>query len=186
MSNYITDQTFERVFELSAIEYENCNFNNCDFSATTFANINFIDCVFINCNLSLVPLHNTAFRSVSFKECKMLGLHFDHCNGFGLTFSFDGCQLNHSLFYKTKIKRTQFRNSQLQETDFTETDLGGSLFENCDLSNAVFDQTILEKVDLRTSHNFTIDPEKNRIKKAKFSLSGLPGLLHQYNIEIEN
>jgi len=30
-----------------------------------------------------------------------------------------------------------------------------------------------------------IDPEVNRIKKAKFSVSGVPGLLNKYDIEIE-
>jgi len=35
----------------------------------------------------------------------MLGLRFDMCNAFGLSFSFEGCQLNHSSFYKTQLKR---------------------------------------------------------------------------------
>jgi hypothetical protein len=30
-----------------------------------------------------------------------------------------------------------------------------------------------------------IDPVSNRISKAKFSLSGLPGLLGRYDIDIE-
>lgn len=47
-----------------------------------------------------------------------------------------------------------------------------------------FDNTILEKVDLSSSSNYIIDPEKNRIKKAKFSLLGISGLLRKYDIEI--
>jgi uncharacterized protein YjbI with pentapeptide repeats len=115
----------------------------------------------------------------------MLGLHFEDCNDIGLSFSFDGCQLNHSSFYKTKIKKTNFKNSQLQETDFAEADLTQSIFENCDLSQANFDRTILEKADFRTSHNYSIDPEINNIKKAKFSMMGIAGLLGKYDIEIE-
>jgi hypothetical protein len=43
----------------------------------------------------------------------------------------------------------------------------------------------LEKADIRTSHNYTIDPEKNKVKKAKFSIHGIAGLLDKYDIEIE-
>jgi uncharacterized protein YjbI with pentapeptide repeats len=74
----------------------------------------------------------------------------------------------------------------LQEIDFSEADLTSALFDNCNLQHATFDSTILEKADLRTSFNFSIDPELNRIKKAKFSLSGITGLLDKYEIEIES
>lgn len=73
----------------------------------------------------------------------------------------------------------------MQETNFAEADLTAATFENCDLMHAVFDRTLLEKADLRTATNFSINPETNRIKKAKFSITGLPGLLQKYQIEIE-
>jgi len=115
----------------------------------------------------------------------MLGLRFDACNEFGLSFSFNGCQLNHSSFYKTKIKKTVFKNSQLQEVEFAACDLTSSLFENCDLSGALFENTNIEKVDFRTSYNYSIDPEINRVAKAKFSILGVSGLLEKFNITIE-
>ena len=116
----------------------------------------------------------------------MLGLRFDSCHEFGLSFLFADCQLAHSSFFKTRIRGTVFRNSQLQDADFTECDLTSGLFENCDLAQAVFHQTILEKADFRTAYNYAIDPENNRLKKAMFSMTGLPGLLSKYNIRIEN
>jgi len=70
--------------------------------------------------------------------------------------------------------------------DFTECDLTGSIFENCDLTNATFDNTIIEKVDFRTAFNYSINPELNRIKKAKFSIQGISGLLSKYDIDIES
>ena len=73
----------------------------------------------------------------------------------------------------------------MQETDFAECDLTEAVFNNCDLMNAIFDSTILIKADLRTAFNFSINPEQNNIKKAKFSINGLPGLLGKYDIEIE-
>ena len=79
----------------------------------------------------------------------------------------------------------EFRDLILQDADFTESDLSSSVFENCDLAGALFENSILEKADFRTSINYTIDPEKNIMKKARFSLSGLPGLLAKYNIDID-
>jgi hypothetical protein len=52
------------------------------------------------------------------------------------------------------------------------------------LLNSTFSNTNLEKADLSTSINFSIDPEKNKLKKAKFSVSGLVGLVAKYNIDI--
>lgn len=49
----------------------------------------------------------------------------------------------------------------------------------------MFDRTKLEKVDLRTSYNYVIDPESNKIKKAKFSILNIHVLLTRYNIIIE-
>jgi hypothetical protein len=50
----------------------------------------------------------------------------------------------------------------------------------------MFEETNLEKTDLRTAYNYTIDPDKNKLKKAAFSLNGLPGLLSKYDIVIEH
>ena len=103
---------------------------------------------------------------------------------FGLSFGFEGGQLDQSSFYRTKLKKTVFKNIQLKEVDLTECDLASAVFDHCDLAGATFENTILEKADLRTSFNYSIDPERNRVKKAKFSLQGLPGLLNKYDIEI--
>ncbi len=179
------DEIFENIDFLLNKEYENCVFNNCDFDSIKLSEFKFIDCTFNGCNLSLAKLNRTTLQSVSFKDCKLLGIQFDECNPFGLALSFEGCQLNHSSFYKMKIKKTSFINSQLQKTDFSEADLTSSFFTNCNLLQAVFDQTILEKVDFRSSINYSIDPENNRIKKAKFSILGISGLLGKYDIYIE-
>ena len=114
----VYDQVFDRSDLPLSGEYENCTFNNCDFSGGNFSRIVFIDCRFNGCNFSLVKLNQVVFRDVYFRDCKMLGLRFETCNEYGLSFSFDNCQLGHSSFYKMKIRKTIFKNSQLQETDF--------------------------------------------------------------------
>lgn len=128
----------------------------------------------------MVKIVSAAFRKVIFRECKMFGMPFNDCNEFGLSFSFDGCQLNNSVFYKTSLKKTVFRNSRL-----TEADLSGAVFGNCDLSGAVFERTNLEKADFRTSYNYSVDPSLNRLKKARFSLSEVHGLLRHLDIGID-
>lgn len=183
--NYNIDKQFERIDSLRPGEYDNCTFSHCDLSGKDLSGLIFIDCTFSHCNLSLAKLGRTAFREVVFKDCKMLGLRFDTCHEFGLSFSFEGCQLGQSSFFKTKIKKTIFKNTQMRETDFAEADLTEASFENCDLAQAIFDHTILEKADFRTAYNFTIDPEINRVKKAKFSRTGIAGLLDKYEIEID-
>ena len=115
----------------------------------------------------------------------MLGLRFENCNQVGLSVSFKNCNLNLSSFFRTKLKKTTFTGVKLQEADFSECDLSSSVFDECDLTRAAFQGTIIEKADFRTSFNYSIDPENNRIKGAKFALAGVPGLLDKYNLEIE-
>ncbi|HPA87148.1 MAG TPA: pentapeptide repeat-containing protein, partial [Bacteroidales bacterium] len=65
------------------------------------------------------------------------------------------------------------------------SDLKRSSFIKCDLQRSVFRNTDLEGVDFSSSFNYSIDPSSNRIKKARFAISGLPGLLDKFDIEIE-
>lgn len=186
---YISGQNFEtldfRQQPLERGEYENCVFWNCNFEYADVSGFSFNDCEFIGCNLSMVKLVSTAFREVVFKECKMFGFLFNDCNEFGLSFKFDHCLLNNSVFYKTSVKKTFFAHSKLTDVDFTECDLSNSIFNNCDFSGAVFDKTNLEKADFRTSVNYSINPSQNRLKKAKFSRSEIHGLLYCLDIEID-
>jgi uncharacterized protein YjbI with pentapeptide repeats len=166
-------------------EYENCVFTDCDFSNLDLEGFRFIDCSFHRCNLSLARIVNVSFQDARFTDCKMLGLHFDKCNSFGLSLTFRNCTLDHSSFYGTKLKKTVFDACQIHEADFTGCDLTGALFGNCDLHRSTFEHTTLEGCDFRTALNYTIDPELNRVKKARFSTGGIAGLLAKYDIVIE-
>jgi fluoroquinolone resistance protein len=189
MSNYIEDKTFEKIdgikTPIDIAEYEHCDFINCNFSEANLSGAVFSSCKFKDCNLSMAVLAKTSFRNVQFVNCKMLGLRFENCNDFLFEIHVDSCTHNLSSFYKLKLKKMRLKNCTLHEVDFTEADLSASTFDNCDLLNASFDKTILEKADFRTSYNYIIDPENNRIKKAKFSRNGIAGLLNKYDIEIE-
>lgn len=189
MPDFIENQAFKGVdFSKEGLEhkeYIRCRFVGCQFPAVDFSGITFDGCRFENCDLSLAKIRDTAMRDIEFVGCKLLGLRFDRCNPYGLVFSFSGCVLDFASFFRLKIKKTRFTGCRMREVDLGGADLGESLFEECDLSGALFDATNLEKADFRTAHHYVIDPETCRVKKAKFSLIGLPGLLARYGIEIE-
>jgi len=166
-------------------EFENCTFTNCSLANADLTNIAFRECVFYDCDFSVAKLTNTILADVRFENCKMLGLNFPDCRDLLFSVDFEDCALNLSSFYKVKLKKTRFRTCQLNEVDFAEADLSSAIFENCDLAKAIFDGTSLEKADLRTAYNYSIDPDNNKIKKARFSRDGIAGLLAKYDIEVE-
>jgi fluoroquinolone resistance protein len=185
---YIEDSQFDNIDfsaqPLSLAVYENCCFVQCHFADLDLSQIHFADCTFTNCNLSGAKLHKTALRQTKFVHCKMLGLHFDQCHPVSFEVSFEHCTLQLSSFYQMQLKQTPFAQCNLQEVDFSRANLTGAVFAHCDLTGAVFDETVLEKADFSTAINYTINPQQNLMKKAKFSLEGLPGLLRQFGIEV--
>ncbi|GGH13621.1 pentapeptide repeat-containing protein [Sphingobacterium alkalisoli] len=170
--------------KLCFAQYENCRFENCNFEGQNLSQFRFLNCEFLRCNLSLTDMQNVTLQGDIFKECKMLGMRFDLCNPFNLSFTFHNCLLDHSSFYKTVVKKTIFQTCELKEVDFEQCNLTQSVFDNCNLLHSKFFQSILEKVDFRSAYNYTIDPDNNKLKKAKFSLVGVPGLLEKYDINI--
>ena len=92
---------------LATGDYDNCTFDACNFANSDLSEINFTDCEFRNCDLSLVKTNHTAFKTVNFKQCKLLGLHFEDCNDFLFSVDFVGCQLNLSSFLQTFFKKNK-------------------------------------------------------------------------------
>lgn len=187
---FIEDQTFEgrqsTDLATGSVTYDNCVFKDCNLTGADLSSIHFMDGKFTGCDISNAKLHKTAFRNISFNNCKLIGLLFDDCEDFLFEVSFESCILNFSSFARRKMKHTNFINCTLTEADFTLADLTNANFDKCNLSGTKFENTILEKTDFRTAFNFSVNPELNKLKKAKFSLSGLPGLLDKYGIIIED
>lgn len=170
--------------ELVGREFDKCNFKQVDFSNCKIQDCIFSDCVLEDCNLSLAQFPKTGFNSIKFKNCKLLGVDFNPVRDLSFSVSFDNCILDYASFSRKKLRNTIFKKCRLQEVNFQESDLTGSVFADCDLNRASFSNTILNEVDFTSAYNFSIDPENNRIKKAKFSTSGLQGLLEKYNLQI--
>jgi len=190
MSNrYIPNQNFKgqdyTKIRLPKGEYDNCLFEGCDFSNGYLDNQNFLECEFVDCNLSNVNIAHTTLNEVHFSHCKMIGLKFESLNDFILSFTFDHCILNMSSFYQMQLKNQLFNHCKLIKTDFTEADMTYVVFDHCNLQSVLFENTVLEKADFRTAFNLSFNPEKNKIKKAKFSKENALGLLGQCDIVIE-
>lgn len=183
------DKTFDKLIyfdkKVNNREFDGCLFKNCDFSNNNFSECVFIDCEFIDCNLAMVKLPATSLKTVTFKDCKLLGIRFDECADFLFAVSFQDCNLDYSWFTNKKMPKTRFVNCSLKEVNFGHADLTAASFDNSNLENAVFDETILATADFTTAYNYRFDPERNVIKKAKFSANGIPGLLEKYDIKIE-
>jgi fluoroquinolone resistance protein len=165
--------------------YENCIFENCDFSDGVFSFCKFVECVFTNTNLSMAKFTGCLMNDIRFDNCKLLGINFSDCNDSLFSVKFIGSLIDYCSFAKKKMMKTVFQDSSVKNVDFSECDLTKSMFSNCDLLNSVFYKTILKEADLLTASNYTIDPEMNSIRRAKFSVGGVAGLLNKYEISIE-
>jgi len=165
-------------------EFDNCRFSNCNLTNADLSDCRFIECSFDECDLSNIKLLNTSLTETVFERCKMIGLQFIDCNKFLFTPQFSKCQLQMSSFYQMELRSFQFIDCNMQDVDFVETVLSGAIFKECDLGGAVFENTNLEKADLSNAFNFTMDPDQNHLKGAKFSINDLPGLLTKHGLKI--
>ena len=164
-------------------DFENCEFSNCVFS--DISNLNFIDCVFRSCNLSNCKVNNTKFQDVKFNDCKLLGINFYQAKDFAFALNCSNCNMDYASFDKKKLNKSVFANCKMHSVNFTQADLTKTVFENCDLYEAIFNNSNLSGVDLTRITNFSIDPELNNIKKAKFLSQDLERLLERHQIIVE-
>lgn len=182
------DKTFEKSVlidgQINDREFDGCTFRNCDFSGSTFSGCTFVDCEFLDCNLSMAKFPKTGLKTAVFRNCKLLGIRFDACDDFLFNVSFFDSTLDYSWFIGKKMPKTLFSNASLKGVNFSNADLSSSDFAGSDLADAVFDETKLDGADCSSARNYRIDPQFNSLKKAKFSLDGLHGLLDKYQIDI--
>lgn len=186
MENYIIDQQITgKIYNPEDIMYkdfERCTFTQCDFTACNFTGVAFIDCNFISCNFSEAKINYVGLRGIFFDNCNFTGVNFSMVDKLFFSVEFKNCRLDYAKFYTLAIKTTLFTDCSLIAVDFMNTDLTGVLFDNCNLHKAVFVDSIANKADFTTSYNFSIDPERNKLRRARFSQEGLKGLLEKYEI----
>ena len=123
MSNSIIEEKLFRKVDFSSTglaknDYENCTFVNCVFSNTDLSNISFSGCEFNGCDLSMAVMTKSTLRNIAFKECKLLGLHFEHCNGFLFSADFEDCTLPSLLFLQVELKEDTLQKLQSSGSRF--------------------------------------------------------------------
>ena len=89
--------------------------------------------------------------------------------------SFSDITLKNCNFSKNSWISCYFYHCDFSKSSFAENDFNQSEFENCNLSEANF----------KTAKNFIINPQSNRVDKARFSFGGALGLLQSFGIIIE-
>lgn len=93
--------------------------------------------------------------------------------------------MNDSIFTATDLRSTQMISCEARNLDFEKTNLSKASLIDIDLLNTTFANTNLSSADLTDAKNYRIDPTKNNIRKAKFSLPDVVSLLDQWDIEIK-
>ncbi len=189
MNDLIEDITYSQtdftIEKLPKGDYEGCTFTQCNFSNADVSNSMFIDCEFVECDFSSANLAHSTFKESNFINCKMIGLHFSKMSGMFFSARFELCNLSFSSFVGRNLQGIQLIACSLKEVDFSDSDLKKVTLDRCDLHSAIFENTHLEGANFTSSFNFSIDPEKNMLKKAKFSKENVSGLLTKYNLIIE-
>jgi uncharacterized protein YjbI with pentapeptide repeats len=102
--------------------------------------------------------------------------------------------MSHPLFTDTTFEKKDFREALLEKGEYenckyakcilSSTDLSSILFIDCAFMDSDLSLVNLAKTCFRDAVNYSIDPEKNKIKKARFSSAGIAGLLDKYDIDI--
>jgi fluoroquinolone resistance protein len=175
--NYSKQSLEEQVFS-------ECTFQGCDFSEAILRNARFSSCRFVNCNLSLVKLDGCRFHDVEWIDCKIVGAEFFKCEKTFFSVTFKNCLLHYCNFSDMNLKGITFCGSKVKECYFTSTHLSGADFTDVDLSGSIFHNCDLSKADFSTAIQYSIDPQNNKVKKAKFSLPEAISLLHGFEITI--
>lgn len=169
---------------LDGYSFNECTFENCDFSESVLRNTRFCVCNFVNCNLSLIKLDGCRFQDIRFVDCKIVGAEFFKCDRTFFSVNFKNCILQYCNFSDLNMKHTSFSGSKLREGYFTNTILIGANFSDVDLTGTIFHNCDLCKADFSKAIQYNIDPQTNKIKKAKFSLPEAVGLLRAFDITI--
>ena len=170
--------------EFHKIYFDNCTFVKCDFTQSVMQGCKFTECTFINCDLSLASLKSCTFNDVTFEKSKLIGISWSSCDEPYDVF-FDTCNISQNSFHMMDLRSMKFKDSLIEDCGFEECDLEKAIFDNCDLKFTTFDNNKLKKANFETSRNYLIDPKKNDIENAVFSLPEALSFLSLLPIKIK-
>jgi fluoroquinolone resistance protein len=186
------DQLFNSLqldgIQLTSSEFFDCVFRECSFVGSVINKCRFINCAFHECDLSLVQVPESSFSGLIFENSKVVGVNFAQADwpisGLGKPIRFKKTTLNHSTFIGLSLKGIQITDCAAVDVDFREADLSQADFTGTDLSESLFGSTNLSQADLSQARNYLIDPGKNELKHARFSLPEAMSLLYSMDIQL--
>jgi uncharacterized protein YjbI with pentapeptide repeats len=174
--------------EIAGSIFQDCTFEGCTFSESIFRSCRLINCVFRGCDLSLIQVPGSMISGTRFENTKVIGVNWTLANwqekGIWDPIQFKKCALNHSTFLGVNLSGIKVRRSEAVNVDFREADLSRVDFAFTDLTDSLFISTNLAGADLRYAKNYQIDPTKNQIEGARFSMPEVLALLYSMEIEI--
>ena len=185
-----SDQVFTDVDlgngQLDSSEFYDCEFRDCSFVEAFFNKCKFVNCVFKECDLSLLQLPECTFTSAQFEATKLIGINWAQASwttaGLGKPIGFIKCVISHCTFIGLSLKDIQIKDCIAKNVDFREADLSLAEFSGTDLSESMFNNTNLTEADLSQARNYQIDPARNILKGARFSLPEAMSLLYSMDI----
>ena len=188
MADYLVDKRIEgQSFEGELFPYremESCTFINCSMKDCDLSKVKIEECTFENCDFSGAKFFSTTLQDVHFENCKLMGIDFGDVNPFLLKMSFRRSLMRFCTFRELDLTGSRFESCMLQEAEFQSCDLSNVSFDESDLERTVLIDNELKGADLSNAYNFDLDPSQNRIRGARFSLKGLPGLLTAFDIVV--
>ena len=181
-----SDETFRqlemaRETAVSDTDFTDCILDHCQFPEGIFQTCRFVGCTFKHCEFNLARFPKTSFSRCTFDHCSLIGINWTEATWPRTTLQ-QPLRFTHCKF--VDVER-QDPIGRLHDVDFREADLTRATFKQCDLEKSRFQQTNLSHADLRTAKNYSINPSKNTLTKAKFALPEALSLLYSLNITLE-
>jgi len=174
--------------QISGGEFYDCSFVLCSFAETEFLNCKFNNCVFEQCDLSLMRVTGSTFPGTRFVNSKVMGVDWTLVNWsaslIGEPLSFLECSINHSTFIGLHLKGISIKDCMATDVDFRDSDLFQANLSGTNFAESLFTNTNLIEADFRNAQNYDINPVKNTLTKAKFSLPEAMALLFSMDIEL--
>ena len=189
---HYSDQVFEKAHleqpKIASSEFHDCTFIGCSFTESVFDSCRFVNCIFKHCDLSLVQVPNSVFSATKMEGSKIIGVDWTQADWsstkLGDPIGFTKCDISHSTFIGLNLKNFHITECIAKDVDFREADLTEAVFTGTDLSESLFNGTNLTEADLSRSRNYHIDPGRNVLKRAKFSMPEAMSLLYSLDIEL--
>lgn len=168
--------------------FEECTFTRCSFSEAIFDHCKFVECSFIACDLSNAKVDASKFQSVTFNECKVIGVDWTRADwpryAAPAKLAFRKSVVNYTSFFGLNLQELVLEECKARNVDFRQGDFARSNFTYTDFAESLFGKTKLAGADFSEATNYVMDIRENQVKGAKFTRTEAAGLLYGLGIEL--